>query len=55
LALAALNGVVAVVLDDGPTRGNIASTIVDCTTNKPVILREGPLTAADLGLELATR
>lgn len=50
-ALAALAGLVAAVLDDGPAPGDSPSTIVDCTTPRPVILREGPLSAADLGLE----
>ena len=50
-ALAALGGRVAVVLDDGPSPGGQASTIVDCTATRPVVLREGPLSAADLGLE----
>lgn len=50
-ALAALNGLVAAVLDDGPAPGERPSTIVDCTTPLPAIVREGPLSAADLGLE----
>lgn len=50
-ALAALAGLVAVVLDDGPAQGDSPSTLVDCTTPRPVILRMGPLSAADLGLE----
>lgn len=49
-ALSSLNGAVAVILDDGPTSGNTASTVVDCTSYSPVVLREGPLSAADLGL-----
>jgi len=49
-ALVTLNGLVAVVLDDGPAPGARPSTIVDCTTPRPVVLREGPLSAADLGL-----
>lgn len=51
-AMAALQGLVAAVLDDGPTPGSRPSTIVDCTSMQPVVLREGPLSAADLGLEL---
>lgn len=49
-AFAALNGVVAAVLDDGPSPGDRASTIVDCTGAWPIVVREGPLPAADLGL-----
>ncbi len=35
-------------LDGGPAPGGLASTIVDCTRDEPVILREGALSAADL-------
>lgn len=49
-ALAALNGLVAVVLDDGPAPGARPSTIIDCTMSRPVVLREGPLSAVELGL-----
>lgn len=38
------------VLDGGP-RGDAASTVIDLTEAPPRVLREGPLTAADLGLE----
>ncbi|MFN8584966.1 MAG: L-threonylcarbamoyladenylate synthase [Dehalococcoidia bacterium] len=37
------------VLDGGP-RGNAASTVIDLTEDPPRVLREGPLTAARLGL-----
>ena len=50
-ALLALGGRVAAVLDDGPSPGGVASTVVDCTVDPPVIRRVGPLAAADLGLE----
>lgn len=49
-ALAALGGRVAAVLDGGVAPGGRASTIVDCTVQPPVIVRAGPLTAADLGI-----
>jgi len=49
--LATLGGRVAAVLDDGPSPGGVASTVVDCTVDPPVIRRAGPLTAAQLGLE----
>ena len=52
-ALAALDGRVAAVLDDGPSPGGMASTVVDCTVDPPVVRRAGPLTAADLGLEVS--
>jgi L-threonylcarbamoyladenylate synthase len=32
------------VIDGGTTPGGIPSTVVDCTGNEPVILREGPIT-----------
>ncbi len=35
-------------LDGGPSAGGAPSTIVDCTRESPVILREGALSAADL-------
>ena len=50
-ALSALRGAVAVVLDDGPTPGDRPSTIVDCSGARPFIVRQGPLSAADLELE----
>lgn len=50
-AFAALRGRVAAVLDDGPSPVGQASTIVDCSGPRPIILRAGPLSAADLGLE----
>lgn len=49
-ALAALGGLVAAVVDGGPTPGAVASTIVDCTGPTMRILRHGPISAADLGL-----
>jgi L-threonylcarbamoyladenylate synthase len=49
-AMSVFRGVVAIVLDDGPSPGSVPSTIVDCTTPVPVIRREGILTAADLGI-----
>ncbi|MBE2202166.1 MAG: threonylcarbamoyl-AMP synthase [Anaerolinea sp.] len=49
-ALAALDGMVAVVLDGGPSPQGQASTVVDCTTNPPRLLRPGPITAHDLAL-----
>ena len=37
------------VLDGGPVPGGQASTVLDLTGETPRILREGPLTAVDLG------
>lgn len=50
-ALASLGGYVAVILDGGPSPGGVASTVVDCTGVRPVITRDGPLSAVVLGLE----
>jgi tRNA A37 threonylcarbamoyladenosine synthetase subunit TsaC/SUA5/YrdC len=53
---------VEVVLDDGPSPGTTASTILDCTGKRPRILRAGALTVEelaqvleDLGTELGQR
>jgi L-threonylcarbamoyladenylate synthase len=43
-----LNGRIPLILDGGKTRGGVPSTLVDCTGEKPVILREGPITLAEL-------
>lgn len=48
--MAALGGMITAVLNDGPSPGGRPSTIVDCMTGTPTILREGPITAADLAL-----
>jgi L-threonylcarbamoyladenylate synthase len=37
-----------VILDAGPAEGGVASTIVDCTGDEPVILREGALSRAEV-------
>lgn len=39
-----LGGRIPLILDGGKTPGGIPSTVVDCTKEKPVILREGPIT-----------
>ncbi len=43
---------VEVVLDDGPSPGTTASTILDCTGERPRILRAGALTVEELALVL---
>jgi tRNA threonylcarbamoyl adenosine modification protein (Sua5/YciO/YrdC/YwlC family) len=43
-----LGGSVEVILDDGPSPGGAASTIVDCTGTRPRILREGAISEAEL-------
>ena len=49
-ALAALDGLVTAVLDDGPTPGGVPSTIITFVDGDLRIIREGPITAADLSL-----
>ncbi len=42
-ALAQLGGLVTAVLDDGPSPKGLASTVIDCTGDSPVVLRQGPV------------
>ncbi|MCJ7734336.1 MAG: L-threonylcarbamoyladenylate synthase [Anaerolineales bacterium] len=39
-----LNGKIDLILDGGTSTGGIASTVLDCTGDVPVILRDGPVT-----------
>lgn len=50
-AVAAEFGPALVVLDGGSRDGGVASTVVDASGAAPRVLREGPITAADLGIE----
>ncbi len=43
-----LTGRIAMILDGGITPGGVPSTVVDCTGPKPVILRQGPVSEADI-------
>ena len=43
-----LGHAVAVVLDGGPAHGGPPSTVVDCTTDPPRILRQGAIARADV-------
>jgi L-threonylcarbamoyladenylate synthase len=43
-----LNGRIPLILDGGKTPGGLPSTLVDCAGEKPVILREGPISLAEL-------
>jgi L-threonylcarbamoyladenylate synthase len=45
---AQLNGRIPLILDGGKTPGGVPSTLVDCTGSEPVILREGPISLAEL-------
>ena len=43
-----LNGRIPLILDGGKTKGGVPSTLVDCTGQGPVVLREGPIPLAEL-------
>ncbi len=43
-----LNGRIPLILDGGKTPGGVPSTLVDCSGNEPIILREGPITLQEL-------
>lgn len=43
-----LNGRIAMILDGGETPGGIPSTLVDCTGEEIQVLREGPISKAEL-------
>ncbi len=43
-----LGGQVAVILDGGPTAGEVPSTILDCTGDRPRMLRAGAIAAEEL-------
>jgi len=43
-----LNGRVAGIVDGGPTGIGVESTVLDCTSERPVILRPGGITKQDL-------
>jgi L-threonylcarbamoyladenylate synthase len=43
-----LKGRIPLILDGGKTPGGLPSTLVDCTGDEPVILREGPVSLSEL-------
>jgi len=43
-----LGGRIALILDGGTTPGGVPSTVVDCTSSEPKILREGPVSNNEL-------
>jgi L-threonylcarbamoyladenylate synthase len=43
-----LKGRIPLILDGGKTQGGIPSTLVDCTGDNPIILREGPISLSEL-------
>jgi L-threonylcarbamoyladenylate synthase len=46
--LAALDGRIDLVLDGGRTPGSLSSTVLDCTASPPRILRQGPISEAQI-------
>jgi L-threonylcarbamoyladenylate synthase len=48
-----LGGRLDLVLDGGPARGGIPSTVVDCSADRTRVLRQGPISTADLAAALA--
>ena len=53
--LAQLNGRIPLILDGGPTRGNVPSTVVDVTRNPPVVRRVGVISVDQLRSVLGDR
>jgi len=51
--LAQLGGRVHLIIDGGKSPGGLPSTVVDCTTAEPQILRSGPISEADIRAELS--
>ena len=43
-----LGGAVDIIVDGGKTLGGVPSTVVNCTVDPPVVLREGAITLSDL-------
>jgi L-threonylcarbamoyladenylate synthase len=41
-----LGGRIELIIDGGRVPGGVPSTVVDCTSAAPAVLREGPITAA---------
>jgi tRNA threonylcarbamoyl adenosine modification protein (Sua5/YciO/YrdC/YwlC family) len=51
MVIESLADVVSLVVDDGPVRGGVASTVVDCSgsaATAPVVLREGAIAASSI-------
>jgi L-threonylcarbamoyladenylate synthase len=49
--VAAIFGDELLILDGGSRDGGVASTVVDLTSDPPTVLREGAVSAAELGLQ----
>ena len=52
---AQLDGRIHLIIDGGNTPGGVPSTVVDCTQEQPIILREGPISLVDLQMALLGR
>ena len=50
--LAQLEGKVHLIIDGGKSPGGVPSTVVDCTSPEPEILRSGPISEAEIRTEL---
>ena len=48
-----LGGALALVIDGGPIRGGLASTVVDCTGEGPVVRHPGAIPVAEIARVLA--
>jgi len=49
-----ISGKVDLILDAGPLKGGIGSTVVDVAVDPPIILREGAIPAKDIFFVLET-
>jgi L-threonylcarbamoyladenylate synthase len=52
-AFEAMQGLAAAVLDGGPVQFGMASTVLDCMSDPPKVLREGPITVKNLSRLMA--
>jgi tRNA threonylcarbamoyl adenosine modification protein (Sua5/YciO/YrdC/YwlC family) len=51
MVIESLSDVVSLVVDDGPVRGGVSSTVVDCSgsaAEAPVVLREGAIASSEI-------
>jgi L-threonylcarbamoyladenylate synthase len=48
-----MQGLAAAVLDGGPVQFGMASTVLDCMSDPPKVLREGPITVKNLSRLMA--
>ncbi|HEY8135363.1 MAG TPA: L-threonylcarbamoyladenylate synthase [Candidatus Limnocylindrales bacterium] len=62
MVIESLSDVVSLIVDDGPVRGGVSSTVVDCSgsaAQAPVVLREGAIAGSEifaaLGQEYTSR